>query len=254
MNNCTMLFFRPLLWPSIATAVALAVLVSLGTWQVHRLEWKEGLLARIAERTRSAPQDLDALLAATPPSAEARDYWRVRVTGTFDHARELYLYRQSLLGAPGYHIIVPLKREEAPAVFVDRGFVPLDRKDPATRRAGQVGGVQTVIGLVRVPAKQAAFVPDNDPAANEWFFVDLPAMAAAAGVRDYLPVIVEADAVPVPGGWPRGGEVWVSLPNNHLGYAITWYGLAAALCAVYLAYHRSKGRLGRAIAPASRDG
>ena len=68
-------------------------------------------------------------------------------------------------------------------------------------------------------------------------------MAAADGLHLAAPVVIEADATPNPGGWPKGGQTVVDFPNNHLSYAMTWFGLAAGLLGVYFAYHVSKGRL-----------
>ena len=98
----------------------------------------------------------------------------------------------------------------------------------------------------KLPGKPSWVVPDNEPAKRLYFWKDLDAMAATAGVpKDkLLPFFIDADATPNPGGWPKGGVTIVDLPNDHLQYAITWFGLALGLLAVYLAYHQSKGRLG----------
>jgi surfeit locus 1 family protein len=97
------------------------------------------------------------------------------------------------------------------------------------------------VGLVRAPQTPGAFDPDNDTAANLWFWRDLPAMGRAAGIDParQLPVFVDAEAA-APGGWPRGGATLVRLPNRHLEYALTWFGLAGALLAVYAAFVRSR--------------
>ena len=91
-----------------------------------------------------------------------------------------------------------------------------------------------VTGLLRLPhGRPGWFVPDNRPDLNYWFWVDLPAMAAATSLSDVVPFYIDADATPNPGGWPKGGVTQIDLPNDHLQYAITWFALAAAAVVVY---------------------
>jgi surfeit locus 1 family protein len=137
--------------------------------------------------------------------------------------------------------VTPLQRGDGTVLLVDRGFVPTDRKAPETRPAGELAGPVRVTGLVRIAAegKPSWFTPDNDPARNSWFYVDIAAMAKAAGIAGpVLPFYVAADASPNPGGLPQGGRSVTDLPNNHLQYAITWYALALALIAIYIRFAR----------------
>ena len=239
------MFFRPIFWPTLVSAPIFVLLLIFGNWQVNRLQWKNNLVAQIEERTISSPQSLDDILRREQ-DPDRINYWRVTASGVFDHARELYYFTTDKNGGPVYHVITPLLRDGQPAIFVNRGQVSMERQSPQTRQEGQTTGRKTLVGIVRTPPGQGTFVPDNQPADNLWFFLDMDAMASAVGVSDYLPVIVEADDAPNPGGWPKGGQTVIVLPNNHLGYAITWYGLAVALLGVYLAFHISQGRLGRA--------
>ncbi len=135
-------------------------------------------------------------------------------------------------------------------MLVNRGFVPYDRKDAATRPQGQVEGVATVTGLARNPLTQkpSRIVPDNDPAKNIFYWKDRDQMAATAGLpagAAVVPILIDADASPNPGGLPIGGVTIIDLPNNHLQYAVTWYGLAAALAGVLVAWLLRQGRAGR---------
>ena len=229
---------RSVFWPTIWAAIGLAILLGLGTWQVQRLGWKEALIAAREAGLNSAP-------VALPPSLEAArplEFHPVRAEGEFDHAHELYLHSQAPQGEPGFDVVTPLRLADGTALLVDRGFVPVDRQAPATRQAGQISGRATVTGLLRLPSigKPGYFTPDNDPARNSWFYVDIPAMAQAAGLPSALPYYVDADATPNPGGWPKGGESLPELPNNHLQYAITWYALALALIAIYIRFARRR--------------
>jgi surfeit locus 1 family protein len=142
--------------------------------------------------------------------------------------------------------MTPLATAGGWTVYVNRGFVPADRKDPATRPEGQVAGETTVTGLLRAPYDRSWFAPADNRAKNEWFSRDPVLYARASGIEPakVAPYIIDAkfDAG-LPGGLPQGGETIVDFPNNHLQYAITWYGLAAALAGVFFVFAR--GRLGK---------
>lgn len=222
------------------TALALAafaVLIALGNWQVRRLAWKEGLIDRIAERMASAPMPLADVEARFAGTGDV-DYLPAMASGTFEHGREQFFFATHQ-GASGYYVYTPLRLADGRALFVNRGFVPFDRKDPGTREEGQTAGVVTVTGLARNPlAEKPGGVFENDVAANIYYWKDLAAMTAGAGLEPgrVLPFFLDADDAPNPGGLPVGGVTLVSLPNNHLQYAITWYGLAVALAGVWIAF------------------
>ena len=214
-------------------AGALAVLVGLGTWQVQRLAWKEALLATIDERIHADPLPLDEVASRYPEI----EYVPVTATGRFDHAAERHVFT-TWEGESGYDVFTPLLLGENRAVLVNRGFVPFDRKDPATRADGQVGGEVTITGLARrgLAEKPSWVVPDNDPAKNVFYWKDVRAMRETSGLDpaiDVLPFVVDAGDAANPGGLPVGGTTLIDLPNNHLQYAVTWYGLALALCGVF---------------------
>jgi surfeit locus 1 family protein len=247
-----------LLLPAIAAACGLAVLLSLGTWQLNRKVWKERLLADIAARQAAPPMSLrDALTIAAKSPADA-DYRRVRVAGTFDHTQERHVYAPRNAG-PGWHVYTLLTPEDgSPPVFVNRGWVAEAVKDAEKRTAGQLSGVVTVTGLARLPEIKATFTPDNDYKTNRWYWRDIDGMRwgpdgppsadmlARMKLRAYAPFALDADALPEnPGGWPKGGVTYIAISNRHLEYAGTWYGLALTLIGVFAAFAR--GRL-RALA------
>lgn len=214
---------------------AFAVLIALGTWQVQRLHWKEGLLATIDARIHSEPRPL-AEIEALYASAGDADYRPVTATGTFRHDGERH-FLATWKGKAGFFVYTPLELADGRFVLVNRGFVPYDLKDPAGRAEGQVEGEVTVTGLARnpLPQKPSSLVPDNDPAKNVFYWKDRDAMAASAGLpaqAEIVPVFIDAGDAPNPGGFPVGGVTLIDLPNSHLQYAITWYGLAAALVGV----------------------
>lgn len=147
---------RGLLWPTILTAAGLAILIGLATWQIQRLHWKEGLIARIEARTKAEPISLQDALARWRASGDV-EYLRVRLKGRFLNQEELHLYALSN-GESGWQIITPLVTEGGGIVLVDRGFVQRRFKDPSTRRHGQIEGPVEIVGLVRLPTDRKSVV------------------------------------------------------------------------------------------------
>lgn len=229
---------RPrLLWlTAVLGLVALAILVTLGTWQVERLAWKDALLASIAQRMSDGAVPLAEMETRYRMRGDV-DYMPVTATGRFHHAGERH-FLATWQGKSGFYVYAPLELADGRIVLVNRGFVPYDLKDPAKRAAGQVEGEVTITGLARNPlsGKPSWILPDNDPAANIFFWKDRDTMARSAGLRsavEIVPFFIDADATPNPGGFPIGGVTLIDMPNNHLQYAVTWYGLAAALLGVF---------------------
>jgi surfeit locus 1 family protein len=228
--------FRPLFWPTFFTAPAVLLLLALGFWQVERLFWKQDLIAQRQAAAAAAP-------VAAPRSLEeatGMEFHHVTDEGVFLHDKEIFLGATSEAGRQGYQVLTPLLEPGGRAVFVNRGFIPVELKDPAKRAAGQITGTVRVQGLLRLPPAErpAWFLPDNRPDLNYWFWVDLPAMSAADGLDRVAPFYLDADATPNPGGWPKGGVTRLALPNDHLQYAITWFSLAVALIVIYVVFHR----------------
>lgn len=214
-----------------------AILVGLGTWQVQRLHWKEGLLETIDRRTHAAPVPLADAEKEYAASGDI-DYTPVTVTGTFLHQGERHFYA-TWEGDAGFNVYTPLRLDDGRFVLVNRGFVPYDLKDPAKRQQGEVAGKVTVTGLARnpLPGKPSMMLPDNDVAKNIFYWKDRDVMASSAGLPAgamLVPFFIDADKTPNPGGLPVGGVTIIDLPNSHLQYAVTWYGLAAALAAILI--------------------
>lgn len=220
---------------TLLAVAGVAMLIGLGTWQLQRLAFKQELVERIEARAQGDPVPLTAALRSWSRTGDI-EYLRVGLSGTFSHDSERHLYTV-VKGRPGWRIITPLATTENAIVMIDRGYVPPSLKKPESRAAGQVRGIVTITGLARAPGRKNAFTPASDPSRNIWYWRDLEGMAAsvldAAGRDRLAPFFVEADAVPVPGGWPKGGVTRVKFSNRHLEYAVTWYGLAAALLVIY---------------------
>ena len=218
---------------AVATLIALPMfvfLIALGVWQLQRLEVKQAFIAQRERGFGAEPIELPARDGNLPGLA----WRRVTVKGRFDHANEFHLW--SLREGPGYEVLTPLVRTDSAAgqvVLVDRGWVPVDRKQVATRAEGAPGGDVTLNGFVRIDLDaRSAVTPTNEPAKNIWFAVDYATMGTLSG-HFLRPFVVVADATPNPGGLPIGTASPPAVPNRHLGYAITWFGLAAALALIY---------------------
>lgn len=212
-------------------------LLALGTWQVQRLYWKGDLLQTIDRRTHSAPVRLAEVEKRFAASGDV-DYMPVTASGTFLHQGERHFFA-TWEGQSGFDVFTPLHLEDGRFVLINRGFVPYDLKDAAKRPQSQGAGQVTVTGLARnpLPAKPSMMLPDNDPRKNIFYWKDRDAMAASAGLpagAGLVPFFIDANAAPNPGGLPVGGVTIIDLPNSHLQYAVTWFGLAAALAGVLI--------------------
>lgn len=231
--------FRPYPGMTIACVALFALLCWLGSWQLQRLQWKLGLIATVNSHMAAAPLTLDQILAMPADDAQ---YRKVKLSGRFDHGREAYVFATDQ-GAADYHVLTPFITDDGRTLMVDRGAVSKDRLNPATRAAGNRAGETTVTGIWRTPDRPGLFTPAPDVLARIWYARDLAGIARADHLALVAPVVIEADATPNPGGWPKGGQTVVSFRNQHLSYAVTWFGLAACLLGVWLAYHISRGRI-----------
>ncbi len=171
------------------------------------------------------------------------------ISGRFLNDREAQVVASTAKGA-GYWVMTPLQAQDGTVVLVNRGFVPAESRDPATRAAGQIEGPVTVTGLLRLTEPKGGFLRSNEPAAERWYSRDVAAIAAARGLTDVAPYFIDADATPNPGGLPIGGLTVIAFPNSHLVYAVTWFGLAALLAFGVGYAVRSERRVRRARAVA----
>lgn len=221
-------------------------LMALGTWQMQRLAWKENLLAELDKNLASDPVPISVIMDALQKGVEF-EYRPVKVTGRFDHENERHFFATHE-GRVGYYVYTPLSFDEG-VIFINRGFVPFDFKDPATRLDGQIKGLVTIRGLARkmLDDKPSGLVPDNDAEKNIYYWKDLRLMAAQSGI-DFnsdrlLKFFVDADKrVDQESAYPMGGVTLIDLPNNHLQYAYTWYGLAMTLVLIVLYYRFRRTR------------
>lgn len=218
---------RRRLLPAVLAAIpVLAILLALGTWQVGRLHWKTDLLARIAAAEAGPP---------LPLTAASEPFTKVQVTGRFRHDLEAVLGAEVRGTALGTRLVIPLEAEGMPPLLVDRGWVPTERRGATIARPQ---GPVEVTGYLSPPHPRDFFAATDDTAGRRFYTADAAAIGAALGLPGTRPELLVALAPP---GLPRDAlpAPAQTLPrpsNSHLGYAITWYGLAASLVGVLIAW------------------
>ncbi|MEM8537860.1 MAG: SURF1 family protein, partial [Pseudomonadota bacterium] len=222
------MMLRKILFPSILGLVGCGVLVSLGNWQMERLAWKEGVLADINARLTAVPVPLSRFV-----NEQSDEYARVTVSGT-PTGEELHVLVSGTQAGTGYRVISKFETDIG-AILLDQGLLPLDAKDapPMTRSID-------VVGTLLWPDDQNDSTPEPDLAENIWFARNNAARAEALGT---LPLMVVASQT-APSD-PRLTPLPVntaSIKNDHLEYAVTWYGLALvwAVMSLYLIYRTTR--------------
>ncbi len=221
--------WRALLVPAASTAAMLGVLLGLGVWQLHRLAWKRQLLAEIAAAEQAPP---------VPLPAHPSPFRKVAVSGQLrGDARALYgaEVRDGRSGPVlGGQLLVPLVRSGALPVIADLGWVPADRRDTVTLPAGDV----TIAGYLRPAEHPGLFSATDNPRARLFYTLDPAAVGAALGFPAVAPFTLVALGAPPPAGLPDPARALPRPPNDHLQYALTWFGLAAVLLGVFAAHVR----------------
>ncbi len=243
--------FHPI--AALAALISLAILITLGTWQLHRLEWKQELIAAIEARANGAPVPLSTVLERRAAGEDMR-YTRVRITGRYDHDKEAHIFG-SLGPKPGYYIFTPIRttdRSEEEIIFVNRGFVPQAFKERDARSQGLINKQTQIIGLFREAERKrglaALVAPTDQPKDNIWYirapqrfaphiigqsvkapdwYIDSEGLELETGVAN----VSAAERI-----YPIGNVTKRDFNNRHMEYALTWYGLALTLIGVFLAY------------------
>ena len=221
-----------LLIPGVVALAALMVLLGLGTWQIERKTWKEALIATLDRRLNDGP-------VALPPSAQwagmtpdNSEFTRVRLRVQFLKDSDALVYtsgsaiRDDVKGT-GYFVFSPALLPDGQQVVINRGFVPR-RTYPAP------SGPQDIVGVIRWPEAPSMFVSDHDTAGDVWMVRDPAAMAKFKTWGTVAPFYIEQETPVPPGGLPHPAPLKVQLRNEHLQYAITWYGLAAELVVMFV--------------------
>ncbi len=249
--------WRSLLWPAVASAVALAILLSLGFWQLQRRGEKEAVLSALergigASALQLSPPDARRLRVLPPGSSASpqalAELARVEVSGVFLDSPGVPVRatlpsntRGAVTGGIGFFWMAPLRLDDGTILFVNRGFVPsgADFRPPAIRRPE---GRQTIVGLLRASEERRMFTPADIPERREFFVRDPATMARALALDPAMvaPFFIDAERASATDATPPVGvearEMIARIPNNHLQYAVTWFGLALTLVGVFLAF------------------
>ncbi|MGO4713191.1 SURF1 family protein [Bradyrhizobium sp. 2TAF24] len=229
---------------AVITLVMLTVLVGLGVWQLQRKQEKEALIATLHERLATAP------VALPPPSAWAGltaahdEFRRVKVTARFDAGPDARVYTSGSALRPdvsgvGVWVFAPARLATGERIAVNRGFLPDGMTSPD---AAAAAAPTDLVGYLRFPESPGWFTPAADVAKRLWFARDPAAMAQALNWGALAPFYIDL-AAPLPAsGLPKAGPLDVQLRDQHLQYAITWFGLAIVVAAAALVWFRSQRR------------
>lgn len=220
----------------LGTLLCLALgFASLGGWQLQRMGWKHDLIERVNARVTAAPVPAPGPERWDERPAGEIEYLRVTLAGTYLHDKEVLVTASTERG-PGYWVMAPLRQNDGSIVIVNRGFVPPGQRDPASRLGGQTTGPVAVTGLLRLSEAGQWILRQNDPAAGRWYRRDPQQIGVAGGLERVAPFFVDAQAMAGSPEWPAAGMTRVHFNDNHLVYALTWFGLAllAAFAAGYI--------------------
>lgn len=208
--------------------------LALGAWQVKRLFWKLDLIERVDRRVHAAPVPAPGVDAWPAMTADSHEYLHVRLSGTFLYAKTARVQALSRLGA-GFWLLTPLRGADGVTTLVNRGFIAGGARD---EKEGAADAPADVVGLLRISEPHGGFLRKNDAAGDRWFSRDVAAIAASRQLEPQLervaPYFIDAEDTGgaaseqqrAASGQAVGGLTVISFPNNHLVYALTWFGLA----------------------------
>jgi len=239
---------RGLLIPVVMTLAALAVFISLGTWQIERKAWKEGLIDTLTRRLESQPLELPSASDWARLDAGNAEFRRVRLNVQFPKATDALVYtsgsqiRDDVKGQ-GFFVFSPAKLASGATIVINRGFTPDKNYPPAE-------GAQEIVGVLRWPEPPSWFTPGRD-SAGTWYARDHLAMAQAQGWGPVAPFYIEMEDPVPPGGVPHPSVLKVLLRNEHLQYAITWFGLAAVTVIMFAIWVRRRRETSADASPPS---
>lgn len=235
---------RALMPISLASLMALVLLIGLGNWQLDRHVWKRDLIETIDRRLEAPPLPI-ARVASLHRRGHDVQFMRAAATGQFAEGADNKVFT-SMGGHAGWRVVTPLRLDDGKTLLIDRGFVPEHLQAEAYT---PTPATQTITGIIRLHgAGRGWFDPGNRPEAGVWYWWDLntmidalPSELADGGV---LPFVLQRTP-PAEEPWPQPISARPDLPDNHLGYALTWFGLALCLVGVYIAYVIRHARMRR---------
>lgn len=228
--------FRPRLWPTLVTVPMVICLLLLGNWQLDRLTWKLSLIENLETRSSMIP----AALPQDITNTDDFEYLSVSLTGSFDNDKEMTLYSIGPNGEPGYDLFTPFITTSGTIIIINRGWVPERLKLIEARPNSLKSEQTTVTGLLRKPWEKLWYGPENEADNNNWYYGDIDAMADAQNLQNIFPMFLYAAENAAGNDYPIAGRTEFNIVNNHLDYALTWFGLAIVLVGIYFIAHIKK--------------
>ena len=198
-------------------------LLSLGFWQIYRLNWKLELIEQIENSLKNDPVELSNI--------EKKNYLRIKTSGDIDFDKQIYLYNLNDAGKPGFEVINPIKIGEE-NYLMNRGWIPFEKKDlPELNLVDQ----NQIVGTLMLQTKPSTFKPENDIEKNYWFTLNREDISKFTG-RNFSEYVIYLN-----GDYkiPKPRVITAKISNNHKKYAITWFSMAISILLIYL-YFRKK--------------
>ena len=214
---------KPFLF-SIFVFTFITLFCALGTWQIHRLQWKQDLINQINEGLNSTPLKYSKNIK--------NNYQRVILQGKYDFKNQIFLYSLNEKGQPGFDIITPFETTEEEYVLINRGWINKEMKNNSKIN---LVNKKKIVGLLKKIEKKNIFKPDNDIKKNIWFFIDLNKIQEITG-RNFINSIVFLEDKTI--NLPSPKKITIEVPNNHLKYAITWYSISISILFYFLYFRR----------------
>ena len=198
-------------------------LLSLGFWQIYRLNWKLKLIEQIENSLKNDPVELSNI--------EKKNYLRIKTSGDIDFDKQIYLYNLNDAGKPGFEVINPIKIGDE-NYLMNRGWIPFEKKDlPEINLVDQ----NKIVGTLMLQTKPSTFKPENDIEKNYWFTLNREDISKFTG-RNFSEYVIYLN-----GDYkiPKPRVITAKISNNHKKYAITWFSMAISILLIYL-YFRKK--------------
>ena len=199
------------------------MLLSLGFWQLYRLNWKLNLINEIENSLKNDPVELS--------KTDKKNYLKIKTSGEIDFDRQIYLYNLNESGKPGFEVINPIVIDNQ-NYLINRGWIKFDQKNkPQINSFNQ----ENIIGTLKLQSKASSFKPENDLKKNYWFTLNRDDIFSFTGKRfsNYI-IYLNGDYES-----PKPKEITANISNNHKKYAITWFSMAISIFLIYL-YFRKK--------------
>ena len=197
--------------------------MSLGSWQLYRLNWKLELISQIESSLKNNPVELS--------KADKKNYLRIKTSGTIDFDNQIYLYNLNESGKPGFEVINPILIE-GQNYLINRGWIPFNKKNQSEINLVDSGNI---VGTLKTQSKANSFKPNNDVEENYWFTLDRDDIFSYTG-KNFSKYIIYLN-----GDYnvPKPKVITANISNNHKKYAITWFSMAISILLIYL-YFRKK--------------